>query len=91
MASTYNKKIKKYKARIRAALAVGAHPRTSDVRKLEYFVARADKKGRHHKVKFKDKRRLALRKVTKSAPRALAHLGKALAVLVAYQRYKQLA
>ena len=94
MASTYNDKIAKYYARVNAAKEVGVEPRDSDVRKLQYFLGRATKKGGDHKVKFKDKRKLAGRKAKKVASKALPELLKAAAQLLAlamgYEKLKQL-
>ena len=54
--ATYQDKINKYRARIKEAQSLGIEPREEDVKKLMYYVGRAEKKGADHKVKVKDDR-----------------------------------
>ena len=69
--ATYAGKIRKYEARIRKCQELELEPRKSDIKKLLYYVGRAEKKGPEHETKPKDKVRALRTKVTKSTGKIL--------------------
>lgn len=74
--ATYGDKIRKYEARVRKALELGVEPREKDLKKLYYYVGRAEKKGADHETKVKDKLYWMKKSVTKNVKEILEDVAK---------------
>ena len=76
--STYGDKIREYKARIRKCQELGIEPPEKDIKKLMYYVGRAEKKGADHETKAKDWVHWAKKKATKNIKALLKDAAKIL-------------
>jgi hypothetical protein len=74
--ATYGDKIRKYEARVRKAQELGLEPKKKDLKKLYYYVGRAEKKGADHETKLKDKAAWARKNLTKTAKELLSDAAK---------------
>lgn len=76
--STYGDKVKKYEARVRMVLELGVEPREKDLKKLYYYLGRAEKKRYDHRTKFKDDVHWVKKKVGKNAGKLVETAARAL-------------
>lgn len=74
--ATYGDKIRKYEAIVRKAQELGLEPREKDLKKLYYYVGRAEKKGVDHKTKPKDKIHWAAKKIGKFTTKVILESAK---------------